>query len=99
MLSMASDSSKVFLTVRTVITRLTFLSGMPSPASLASKSSVLIDPRAPTVKFACVHVHLDLPSLRLLYSSRKFLWFSYRRFLRESFSSTQSPSSSGDVRP
>jgi len=94
MLSMASDNSKVFLTVRTAITRLTFLSGMPSPASLASQSSVLIDPRAPTVKFACVHVHLSLPSLRLLYTSRKFLWFSYHRFLKESFSSAQSPGSS-----
>ena len=76
MLSMASDNSRVFLTVRTVIALLTLLSGMPSPASLVSKSSVLIDPRAPTVKFACVHDHPNLPSLRLLYVSRKFLWFS-----------------------
>lgn len=73
MLSIASDNSRVFLTVRTAIASLTFFSGIPSPASLVSKSSILIEPRTPTVKFACVHVHPSLPNLRLLYSSKKLL--------------------------
>ena len=76
MLSIASDSSNVFLTIRTAMTCLTFFSGIPRPASLVSKSSVLIEPRTLTVKFACVHNYLSLPNLRLLYSFRKLLWFS-----------------------
>ena len=67
--SIASDISSVFLTVRVVISSLIFLPWIPRPYSLILKSSVFIDPRTPTVKLACVHFHLRLPCLRELYSS------------------------------